>query len=224
MAWLVNKWGIQTMLNMKLNIITSLAAIIALLCISLTVQTCRVNEALEENTILQADRDGALEYAIQQQDSMVVYKNKLGNQIARTKTIEVSLGNIIRLRNSERLSHLKQFEALKKKLTNLEQSVTIDAEINKDSIKVVTVHIPCQDSLKVFHYERKDEWNTISAMVVDIPKFEIKVPIRAVVYWQRKKKFLWWRVGKKEWYFESYSPNPLVSVTDQELIRVAKKK
>jgi hypothetical protein len=208
---------------MKLNIITTLVTIIIVLCISVSVQTCRVNKVIEEKDIAEASAATAIQFANKSESLTETYSNAYNNQIARTKSIEISLANVQALRNTERLKYLKQFEGLKKDLKNLQEGITVIANINEDSIPVKIVMVPCKDSIKVFQYQLVDEWNSISAMVLDTPKFDIKVPIHSVVYWQRKNKILWFRMGKKQWFIESMSPNHLIQITKQELIRVSKK-
>ena len=208
---------------MKFNLVTSVVILIVILFIAVGVQTYRANLFKEGKEQAEDDRDTAIGFANSKEMETERYNNSYNNAIARTKVIEISLANVQALRNTERLAHLKQFEGLKKKLNNLNESISIDSEINEDSIPVSVITIPCADSIKVFHYQLVDEWNTISAMVIDTPKFEIKVPIRSAVYWQRKHKVLWWRMGRKEFSIDSYSPNKLVEIKEQELIRVTKK-
>lgn len=207
---------------MKLNLINSLFVIIVILAISVSVQTCRVNKTIEKLEISEADKASAIQFANSEKHITESYINKFNNVVNRTKQIEISLSNVVALRNSERLSYLKQIEGLKKNLKNLETGITIDAGVNEDSIPVKIVYIPCKDSVKVFNYKLVDEFNTISAMVIDTPKFEIKVPIRSVIYWERKK-FLWMRLGPKQYFIESFSPNKLITIEDQELIRITKR-
>jgi len=186
-------------------------------------QMWRVNKMLEEMHEAVAGRKMSINFAEGKNMETARYVNDYNNEISRTKSVEISLANIQALRNTERLAHLKQFEGLKKKLNNLMESISIDAEIDEDSIPVVIRYVPCKDSVRVFHYHLVDEFNTISAMVVDTPKFEIKVPLRSAVFWQRKRKILWWRMGKKEYSIESWSPNKLVEIKEQELMRIQKR-
>lgn len=208
---------------MKINIINSLVAIIILMAISLSVQTCRVNRTIEKLSEAEADKASALQFVNDEKHKTESYINKFNNVVARNKIIDMSLSNLVALRNTERLKHLRQIEGLKKDLKNLESSINVDVEIDEDSIPVTTVYIPCKDSLKVFNYQLIDEFNTINALVVDTPRFQINVPIRSAIYWQRAKKILWFRIGSKQYFIESFSPNKLVKIEEQEVIKVTKR-
>jgi hypothetical protein len=208
---------------MKLNRMTGMAGVMIMLFISLSIQTCRVNKISEERDIAEADKATAIQFATGEKNKTEVYINKFNNSVARTKAAEVSLSNVNALRKTDRLEHLKEVEGLKKNLKNLESTATVTAEIKGDKIPFQTVYLPCKDSIKAFHYLLTDKWNNIDAMVLDTPKFDIKVPIQSTVYWKRKTKVLWFRVGKKEWIIESTSPNTLVQITSQDLIKVSKR-
>ena len=206
---------------MRANLVVYLVAIIGILIIGLSMQTFRANILKGQRDSEARDKETALTFANSKQMETERYVNSFNNAVARTKVMEISLSSVQALRNTERLKYLKEFEGLKKKMKNLGNGISINAVI--DSIPFTTVVIPCKDSVRAFHYQLIDEWNTISAMVLDTPKFEIKVPIRSAVYWQRKHKVLWWRMGNKEWFIETFSPNKLVDITEQELMMVQKR-
>jgi len=208
---------------MKLNLIAYAAIIILILLIAVGVQTHRATRLKAEKEEAISERDQALTFADGKKMETLRYVNSYNQAVIRTRTMEVSLANIQALRNTDRLKFINQLEGLKKNLKNLQETIAIDVVIDRDSIPVKVVTLPCKDSITIFHYQLVDEYNTISAMVLDTPVFEIRVPIRSAVYWQRKGKFLWWRVGGKQWFIESYSPNKLVDVTEQELIKVSKR-
>lgn len=208
---------------MKLNITTSLLGIIILLAVSVSIQTCRVNKAIKAKGVAENDRASAIEFANNAEQKTEMYSNAYNNQIARTKVVEMSLENVKALRNNERLKFLNQFEGLKKDLKNLEEFIKTEININEDSIPSKIVYVTCKDSIKIFQYSLVDEFNNIHALVIDTPQFDIRVPIYSTVYWRRKRKFMWWRLGPKQWFIESFSPNKLVEIDKQELIKVTRK-
>lgn len=173
--------------------------------------------------IAETEREQAIKFATIEKESTAIYINKYRQQVGRTKAIELSLSNVQKLRNTERLAFLKQFESLKKNLNNLESAASFDFTMMGDSVPVIIEKVPCSDTLKAFRYTIHDEYNHISALVLDTPVFEVRVPIRAAIYWERKNKFLFWRVGKKEYSIESYSPNKLIRIEGQQLYKVARK-
>lgn len=210
------------MLPIKLNRTTIAVAILIILLAALGVQTIRASKFKIKANIAENERDQVVTITNELQSEIAKYKNENGNTINQVRTLQLTLDNLERLKESERLKFLKQFANLKKDLRNLESAGSFEWLIDEDSVPSVAQYIPCKDSLKVFHYNLVDEFNNIDAMVLDSPRIEIRVPFYTSVYWQRRK-VLWMRLGKKEYFMESYSPNQLVNITKQELIRVEKK-
>jgi len=210
------------MLPIKINRTTITIAVLAILLAALGVQTIRASRFKIKATVAENERDQVATLTNELQSEITKYQNENGNTINQVRTLQLTLDNLERLKESERLSFLKQFANLKKDLRNLENAGSFEWLIDEDSVPSSEVFIPCKDSLKVFHYQLVDEFNTIDAMVLDSPRIEIRVPFYTSVYWQRKK-VLWVRLGRKEYFMESYSPNQLVDITKQELIRVEKK-
>jgi len=210
------------MLPIKINRTTITIAVLVILLAALGVQTIRASRFKIKATIAENERDQVATLTNELQSEITKYQNENGNTINQVRTLQLTLDNLERLKESERLSFLKQFANLKKDLRNLESAGSFEWLIVEDSVPSSVVYIPCKDSVKVFHYLLQDEFNTIDAMVIDTPKVKIRVPFYPVVLWDRKK-WLGMKIGKKVYYNESYSPNQLVDITRQELIRVEKR-
>jgi len=206
--------------KLVLNRTTIIIGVIVLLVIALGIQTERAARLRAGKRIAENERDQALNFA---NTTITEYKNKNGELISKVEVTELTLNNLQKLRETERLKFLKQFDKLKKDLRNLESAGNFEWLIDEDSIPSIAVTIPCTDSLRAFKYELIDEFNTIRALVIDTPQIDIRVPFYTTVFWERRKKFLWWKVGPKQFTLESFSPNRLVKITKQELIKVEKK-
>ena len=206
-----------------LNRTTVTIGLFVLLLIALWIQTERAARLKAGKRLVENERDQALKFADEQASTIKQYANKNGELITKTEVLELTLSNAQRLRETERLKFLKQFDGLKRDLRNLEMAGSFEWLIDEDSIPSTEITLPCTDSLKVFKYELVDEFNTIRALVVDTPQVDIRVPFYPVLLWERSKKFLWWKVGPKQYSLESYSPNKLVKITKQEIVKVQKK-
>lgn len=209
--------------KLLLNKTTITIGVIVLLLIALGIQTERAARLRAGKILAENELEQAVKFANVASQTAVEYKNKNGELITKTEVLELSLSNTQKLRETERLKFLKQFDGLKKDIRNLEMAGSFEWLIDEDSVPSTTINIPCTDSLKVFKYELIDEFNTIRALVVDTPQLDIRVPLYPILLWERSKKFLWWKVGPKQYSLESFSPNKLVKITKQEIIKVQKK-
>lgn len=209
--------------KLTINRTTVTIGVIVLLLIALGIQTERAARLRAGKRIAENERDQALHFADEQTSTIKQYANKNGELITKTEVLELSLSNAQKLRETERLKFLKQFDGLKKDIRNLESAGSFEWLLDEDSVPSTMVIIPCKDSLKVFKYELVNEFNTIRAMVIDTPQVDIRVPFYTSVFWERSKKFLWWKVGPKQYSLESFSPNKLVKITKQEIVKVQKK-
>lgn len=185
----------------------------------LSIQTFRAERLKDKMEIAERDRDQAITFAANEKKLVESYRNKLGNVVIRVEELNLSLANAVKLRETERLKFLDNFNKLKKDLRNLENAGSFDWLVVEDSIPVTSEVLPCPDSLRVWTYRLKDEWNDIEAKVIDTPRLKINVPVYYADYWDRK-----WFLGRKHYYRETTSPNKLVSIQAQESIRFSRKK
>lgn len=208
---------------LPINRTTITIAILVILLAAIGIQTVRASRYKIKATLAENERDQALKFADGLSSTIKQYENRNGELINKTEVLELTLSNAQRLRETERLKFLKQFDGLKRDLRNLEMAGSFEWLIDEDSIPSTEITLPCTDSLNVFKYELIDEFNTIRALVVDTPQVDIRVPFYPILLWERSKKFLWWKVGPKQYSLESFSPNKLVKITKQEIVKVAKK-
>lgn len=194
------------------------SAIIFLL-LALSVQTYRAQRLKIKYEAVKSDLDNVIELNIAKETELKTYFNKVGDLIYTVSNLEFSLKSVNDLRETEHLQYLSKFEKLKKDLRNVSETGVFEFILEEDKIPNGTTYIPCKDSVKVFEFKLKDEWNNIRAMVVDTPKFSITVPVYYVDNWDRK-----WFLGKKTWERQSMTPNKLVKITAMTVIEVKRKK
>jgi len=204
---------------LPINRTTITIAILVILLAAIGIQTVRASRYKIKATLAENERDQAVVFATDTKKEVEIYRNKVGMVVTKSEQLELSLANVERLRDTERLQFLKQFDKLKKDLRNLEAAGTFDWLVEEDSIPMVESFEPCPDSIKVFTFKLKDQYNDIEAKVIDTPRFDIRVPINYIDYWERK-----WFLGKKKWYRETTSPNKLIRLEAQESFVVSKKK
>lgn len=204
---------------LPINRTTITIAVLVILLAAIGIQTVRASRFKIKATIAENERDQAVMFSTDVKKEVEVYRNKVGMVVTKSEQLELSLANVERLRDTERLQFLKQFDKLKKDLRNLEAAGSFDWLVEEDSIPMVETFEPCPDSIKVFTYKLKDQYNDIEAKVIDTPRFDIRVPINYVDYWDRK-----WFLGKKKWYRETTSPNKLIRLEAQESFVVSKRK
>jgi len=204
---------------LPINRTTLTIAILVILLAAIGIQTVRASRYKIKATLAENERDQAVVFATDTKKEVEIYRNKVGVVVTKSEQLELSLANVERLRDTERLQFLKQFDKLKKDLRNLEAAGTFDWLVEEDSIPMVESFEPCPDSIRIFTYRLKDQYNDIEAKVIDTPRFDIRVPINYIDYWERK-----WFLGKKKWYRETTSPNKLIRLEAQESFVVSKRK
>jgi len=177
---------------LPINRTTLTIAILVILLAAIGIQTVRASRYKIKATLAENERDQAVVFATDTKKEVEIYRNKVGVVVTKSEQLELSLANVERLRDTERLQFLKQFDKLKKDLRNLEAAGTFDWLVEEDSIPMVETFEPCPDSIKVFTFKLKDQYNDIEAKVIDTPRFDIRVPINYIDYWERK-----WFLGKK---------------------------
>jgi len=204
---------------LPINRTTITIGILVILLAAIGIQTVRASRYKIKATLAENERDQAVVFATDTKKEVEIYRNRVGVVVTKSEQLELSLANVERLRETDRLQFLKQFDRLKKDLRNLEAAGTFDWLVEEDSIPMVETFVPCPDSIRIFTYRLKDQYNDIEAKVVDTPRFDIRVPINYVDYWERK-----WFLGKKKWYRETTSPNKLIRLEAQESFVVSKRK
>lgn len=187
----------------------------------------------ERNKVLSAtveERDKEVEelttFATKQKEATTFYINKYRQEVARVKSHELSLANINRLLNTREFEQLKQFEGLKNDNRNLKASLAFYASMNADSILMNPFTVECDSNkLKGWKWELIDEYNHISATVLDTPLFKSKVPIKAVILeGKRTKSFIGlFRYGPRSIDLEAISLNKLVPIDSINFTRVRQK-
>jgi len=204
---------------LPINRTTITIGVLVILLAAIGIQTVRASRYKIKATLAENERDQAVVFATDTKKEVEIYRNKVGVVVTKSEQLELSLANVERLRETDRLQFLKQFDKLKKDLRNLEAAGTFDWLVEEDSIPMVESFELCPDSIRVFTFKLKDAYNDIEAKVIDTPRFDIRVPINYVDYWDRK-----WFLGKKKWYRETTSPNKLIRLEAQESFVVSKKK
>lgn len=204
---------------LPINRATITIGVLVILLANIGIQTVRASRYKIKATLAENERDQAVVFATDTKKEVEIYRNRVGVVVTKSEQLELSIANVERLRETDRLQFLKQFDKLKKDLRNLEAAGTFDWLVEEDSIPMVESFVPCPDSIRVFTYRLKDQYNDIEAKVIDTPRFDIRVPINYIDYWERK-----WFLGKKKWYRETTSPNKLIRLEAQESFVVSKRK
>lgn len=162
------------------------------------------------------------------------YINKYGNEVSKNKILYISSRDLATLRNSHEASWLKQLDDANKKLGNIEQTIRVEMEakfrVGGRARDTVLIYKPPNktkgDTIRAKVYSYLDAYNSITVMVSDTVQVSgiLNVPLDGAVLWQRPRKFLWFRVGKKLYYSEFVTPNKFVKIKQQEILQVRKKK
>lgn len=157
------------------------------------------------------ERDEFATIATHQAGRVTHFENKYKEMVTKTQAAMVSEDNVKRLSETKELEYLKHIEGLKKSMRNFENSSVFEAEVKLPDSVLVPYAVK-DTSLHFFRWLVMDKYNRIEAVVLDTPVFDMKVPINVVTYWERKRKFLGIRFGRKEYFTEAYSPNKLVRI------------
>jgi len=207
------------------NLSVKLIALLFALVLILTGIVATLKRKVET---LSEERSQAIEFANTQTKAVSIYKTKWNNEAAQVQVLQLSLNNAKELVSNERIAFVRQFSGINKRLNNLEQISTTTATIIKEW------QLPLRDTTlvnidstilhgKTFSYS--DSLNRIYGIVQGnqiIPKIEITVPLQGAVHWERKR-VLGLRVGRKQWFSDITSTNPLVKIRQHELIKVSRK-
>lgn len=212
---------------MNLKFISICIAIIIGLAGLLALAQARLQEAREE-------RDQAIKYSISKDDSLVHMKTKLGQASARSEVLDLTVQNLKRLQSDKELAWIKEIEGIKKGLKNVEQIISTTATVASTfdvGLKDTTIYKPPAqgklgvDSIFAKAFDNGNQWIRLKGYILPdtlVITPRVNVPLQSVVYWQRKKWIFGLRLGKKEWFKQTTSLNPYVTITEDKLIRVSK--
>jgi hypothetical protein len=220
---------------MQIKIISILGAAVILLGVTVGLLIKRIDT-------VKTERDQAIEFNNARTDSVEYFKNAWGREAARVEVRDLTIRNMNRMHTDERLSWIRQFESVNKRMNNLESATrTVARVVGEWEVPITTPDTPrvvddwswVNDTTWLIPdirlFDNRDEWiriqGTITADTV-VVHADAKVPVESVVVWQRKK-FLgllrMWPAGK-EWFSETASPNPYVRITESTVVRVGKRK
>jgi hypothetical protein len=205
-----------------MRIIIILSTLILLLITVLTIVVRQLQTVKEE-------RDQAIDYTLQKDDSIQYLKTKNGQVSAKAYVQELTIRNLKKLSESKDLAWIKQFEGVHKRLNNVEQATKLTADV------VGNFKIPLRDTTiinldssvtKAHTFNNKDKWFPIKGIIFTdsiTTTSKIPVPLESILLWERPHRFLGIRFGKKSWSNQTSSPNPYVKITDNKIVRIGKK-
>lgn len=177
------------------------------------------------------ERDQAVSFTLAKDDTIQYLTTKNGQISAQTHVQELTIRNMRRLQSDERLSWIRNFEGINKRMSNLESATrTTAVAVANFKIPLGDTTIIMPDSTKVHArtFDNHNEWYRIKGFVAGdtlVTTPEVTVPLESVIYLgKRTKKILFFRVGPREVLSETTSPNPFVKITKSEVIRVTKRK
>jgi len=204
--------------KLLINRTTIIIAAFVLLLIYAGIQTERASRFKIGKRLAENERDQAINLATEEKRQVESFRNRNGNLSHRVEQLVISNATLSKLKDTDRVKFLNEIDRLKKDLRNLKNAGKIEVTLNTDSIPFTPKFIPCDDSLKVFRYYYKDEFNLIDALVIDTPVFKSRIPIFTADYWDRK-----WFLGKKTYWREVISPNKKADIELQEYFTVTRK-
>ncbi len=218
---------------MQIKIISILGGAVILLWVTLALLIKRLDT-------VKTQRDQAIEFSNSRQDSLEYFKNAWGRETARSAVLDLTLRNAQRLQSDERLAWVRQFESVNKRMNNLESATrTVARTVGTFSIPTQPVDTTgfdkwwndstfwqTEDLALTRTFDNRDEWIRLQGTITDdtvVVRANALVPIENVVVFERKK-ILGLRIGRKQWFSETASPNPYVTITESTVIRVGKRK
>jgi hypothetical protein len=205
-----------------------LALLLAVLLLSGLILQVRVLQ--DKLALAKSDNYNLIQLNSDAQKQVATYTNKLGQEVARNNTLQISQKALQDLMKSQEHQWLENFKNLKKSLKNLEMAQQVSAEVS-DSILVLLKYDSGSyinangDTIKILFtkFSYQDQYTKIRATQVAPDSatvvYNVTVPLQQVIYWDRK-----WFLGKKHFNTEVTSPNKNVAITKLETIFVKKKK
>jgi hypothetical protein len=144
------------------------------------------------------------------------YQNRLGNEVAKNKTLQLETKTVKELVKEGQLPILKEFEGLKKNYRNLESLMQASIRMNSQ----LSLQVQNDSSFKY-----QDEFRHLigrithdsTGYIANITDTTV-VPIDIVVYWKRK-----WFLGKKVYVAEAVSKNKAAKIIGLETIQIRKR-
>lgn len=183
----------------------------------------------ERNKELREEKENVILFAKQDSAKLTTYyTNKLGEEVAKTQAIVLTSSDAKDLQNTEKLAFLSEFEGLNKRLNNLDVATRTTARLVaefKIPLGDTTIIMPDSSRLKARNFDNHNEWIELKGTIFPdsvVIKPVVTVPLVSVDYWQRRK-ILFFRIGKKDWFHETTSKNPYVHITKNEVTRIKKK-
>lgn len=181
------------------------------------------------------ERDQAISFNNARGDSLKHFVNKAGEASVRASVSDLSAANARKMADDERLSWIRKFEAVNKRLNNIEQATRTTA------VATANFRIPLRDTIiwKKFNlnkdstqvlarsFDNHIEWFRIRGFVLSdtvVTDPYVPIELQTVFLWERKRKILGIRFGRKQWFSESASTNPYVEIKKHEVIRIGRKK
>jgi hypothetical protein len=213
------------MLNLKLT--AGLIGLVILLVILLGAALTKLKQT-------KIEKEQAISFALSREDSLIRTTTKLGQESVKVKVLDMTVNNLRELQEHKDLAFIKQFEALNRRFNNLEQVSSTTFKLAKEFRSALgdTVIIDKTDTTKKIlarTFDNKDKWIRVQGTILPdtvLLKTNAEASLQSVVYWQRKK-FLgvarMWPAGR-EWFKETTSPNPYLTITKDELIRVTSRR
>jgi hypothetical protein len=154
-----------------------------------------------------------------------LYITKIGNLAATNRNLQLTQKSMERYLQDSLFSFLQENDRLKRKLKNLERVQASQAQIDTSFILSIdsVVHInELGDTISFQSYTYQDEWVDLKARAIGDSlalKLRLSAQINSITYWQRKK-FLFLRIGKKQYFTEVSSENPYLDITGvQSVVR-----
>lgn len=156
------------------------------------------------------------DYATAKDTVVRYYVNKYNQQVAETETIRMSNESLKQVKE-DFADLVGKFEGVKKNLKNVENVTRLTAEA------VASFEIPTSEPridtvliTQVRDFDNNEKWFRVSGRVSDtkiyLDSISVPVPLDVITYWKRKK-ILFLRIGKKEYFTSATSENPHVKVS-----------
>lgn len=197
-------------LNIRLIIAITFFALLAYSCTTTLLMQHWQMKADENAT----EREQVIKLLKGEREKTNHYINKYHEEVAHTKANYITKANVKRLIDTKEFEHLKHLEGKDFKIKNLESSLSYYVSLNADSILMAPFTAECDSNkLRGWKWQLHDEWNDIEAIVLDTPKFDVRIPLRGAIYLGRRtKKFLFFRYGPRSIETQVFSPNKLVKI------------
>lgn len=178
----------------------------------------------QQNELNKQRTSQAITFFMVARDSAILYQNKYKETVTQVEAARVDAATLSKLR--EDLKDItSRFDNLNKKLNNVEQlsktTVAAVAEFSGGLVDTVVVRDSAQ--VAAFKFEVGDQHFQVEGLAIpSLKQVQLKpsfsAEIYAVTYWQRKRKFLGIRFGKKEYKSEITSDNPYLKVSQHRVV------